>query len=92
MVAEPNSTSDLAERRRTALEFGCVGWLCFALGMICMFQSLLYILVYVPLFLIAFILSIPAMANGRIRSGVMLLVASLIGPPGLFVFKLWNAA
>ena len=91
-VAEQISTSNLAERRRTALELGYVGWLCFALGMILMFQSLLYILLYIPLFVAAFILSIPVMANGRIGSGAMLLVASLIGPPGLFVFKLWTAA
>ena len=56
-----------------------------------MFQSLLSILWYGPLFVAAFILSIPVMANGRIWSGVTLLAASLAGPPGLFVFKLWSA-
>lgn len=57
------------------------GWLCFFLGAGIMYFSVWTFILYVPLFLVAFILSIAAMAQGRIVLGIVLLLATLIVPP-----------
>src|SRR5690242_2997734 len=57
------------------------GWLCFAIGLVLVFVSPLgMLLVYGPLFLAAFVLSIVGMAQGRIAGGVVLLLTSIVVP------------
>lgn len=60
------------------------GWVCFGLGLVFMFVSLFFVFLYGPLFLVAFILSIVAMAQRRIWGGVALLLATLILPTVLW--------
>ena len=60
------------------------GWLCFILGMGVMYLSLWAFIIYVPLFLVGFILSIIAMAQRRIIGGIALLLITLIVPPVLW--------
>ena len=57
------------------------GWVCFLLGVGIMYASLWAFWFYVPLLLIAFILSIAAMSQRRIVGGVLLLFATLAVPP-----------
>ncbi len=57
------------------------GWLCFLLGVGVMYFSLWAFVIYGPLFLVAFILSIAAMAQRRILGGLALLLITLIVPP-----------
>ncbi|MEN3368466.1 MAG: hypothetical protein V7609_609 [Verrucomicrobiota bacterium] len=57
------------------------GWVCFAIGMLLMLLSLWAFIIYGPLLLVAFILSIVAMSQGRIAGGVSLLLCCLIVPP-----------
>ena len=45
------------------------GWICFALGIAVMFFSVWLFIIYIPLFIVAFILSIVALAQKRILSG-----------------------
>lgn len=61
------------------------GWVCFGLGVILMFVTLWSFVIYGPLFLVAFILAIVAIAQKRIGQGVTMLLASLIVPLVLFV-------
>ena len=57
------------------------GWACMAIGLLLVFVSPLgMLLLYGPLFLAAFILSIVGMAQGRIASGIVLLLLSIIVP------------
>ena len=56
------------------------GFVCFALGILFMYLSLLSFLLYVPFFFVAFVLSIVAMAQRRVFGGVGLLLLTLIGP------------
>jgi len=60
------------------------GWVCFGLGLASMFFSLFLVFLYGPLFLVAFILSIVAMAQRRIWGGVALLLTTLILPTALW--------
>lgn len=64
------------------------GWVCFALGLSCMFMSLFLFFLYGPFFLVAFTLSIVAMSQRRVFGGVVLLVATLVVPSvlGLVLF------
>jgi hypothetical protein len=64
------------------------GWVCLGLGLIFMVWSLLFFVLYGPLYLAAFILSIAAMSQRRILGGVSLLVATLVVPSvlGLILF------
>jgi|GEM_PF-2200187 len=56
------------------------GWVCFLLASAIMYYSLWAFLFYGPLFFVAFILSIAAMAQRRILGGVLLLFATLLIP------------
>jgi|GEM_PF-4254260 len=56
------------------------GGVCFIVGMVLMFVSLMTFFLYVPLFIAAFILSIVAMAQGRVAAGLVLLLLTLIVP------------
>lgn len=60
------------------------GWVCFGLGVALMFATLWSFILYGPLFLVAFILAIVAMAQRRVGQGVVLLLASLVVPFILF--------
>jgi hypothetical protein len=53
------------------------GVLCLLIGMVLMFLSLGTFFIYGPLFLAAFVLSIVAMAQGRVAAGVLLLLATI---------------
>ncbi len=57
---------------------------CFAIGIILMFISLWSFIIYSPLFLAAFILSIVAMSQKRVAGGLVMLLLTLIMPPVLF--------
>ena len=61
------------------------GWVCFGVGILFMFHSLWAFIFYVPLFLATSVLSIVAMAQGRVRSGLTLLLCCVIIPPIAFV-------
>lgn len=64
------------------------GIACFAIGIILMFLSMWSFIIYGPLFLVAFILSIVAMAQRRVLGGILLLLATLVVPTilGLYLF------
>ena len=64
------------------------GVACFGIGIIFMFLSMWSFIIYGPLFLVAFILSIVAMAQKRILGGILLLLATLVVPTilGLYLF------
>jgi hypothetical protein len=66
------------------------GWVCFSLGIIFMYLSMWSFFIYVPLLIAAFILSIVAMSQRRVTSGIILLLASIIIPSslGLYLFTL----
>jgi hypothetical protein len=72
--------SEEIERNRTAAAPLLAGWICLALGILFMFLSLATFFLYGPLFLVAFILSIVAMAKGSVARGVALLLMVLIIP------------
>jgi uncharacterized protein (DUF983 family) len=57
---------------------------CFVIGLILMFVSLWSFIIYSPLFLAAFILSIVAMSQKRVAGGLVTLLLTLIVPPILF--------
>jgi hypothetical protein len=64
------------------------GAVCFIVGIILMFLTMWSFFIYGPLFLVAFILSIVAMAQKRILGGILLLLATLVVPTilGLYLF------
>ena len=62
------------------------GTLCLVVGLLLMIFSLLWFFIYVPLFLAAFVLSIIAMAQKRIWSGLAVLLFTCIVPGALFFF------
>ena len=59
---------------------------CFALGVLLMYATLLSFIVYSPLLLAAFILSIVAMA-GHVVGGVLMLVVTVVVPPIVFLTR-----
>jgi hypothetical protein len=61
---------------------------CLVLGLLLMYFTLFSFILYGPLFLVAFILSIVAMAQGRVAGGILLLLATLVIPTimGLVLF------
>jgi hypothetical protein len=61
------------------------GLVCFVFGVVMMCFSLWTVIVYAPLFLAAFVLSIVAMAQKRIAGGVLLLVLTVVVPPILLI-------
>src|SRR5512132_946393 len=64
------------------------GWVCFGVGILFMVHSLWAFIFYVPLFLAASVLSIVAMAQGRVRGGLTLFLCCVIIPPIAFVYCL----
>jgi cell division septation protein DedD len=78
-IITPMSTTESSAMKQGA---AIGGWLCFVLGGVVMYFSLWTFILYVPLFLVAFVLSIVAMAQRRILAGIILLLATLILPPG----------
>ncbi len=62
------------------------GWLCFGLGVLFMYFSLWSFILYLPLFLVAFILAIMALAQKRIGSGISLLLSCLVVPAVLWIY------
>ena len=64
------------------------GWVCFGVGILFMVHSLWAFIFYVPLFLATSVLSIVAMAQGRVRGGLALLLCCVIIPPIAFVYCL----
>jgi hypothetical protein len=64
------------------------GLVCLLLGLGFMYFSLFSFIFYGPLFLVALILSVVAMAQGRVAGGVLLLLFSLVVPTivGLLLF------
>jgi len=69
------------------------GWVCFGLGSVFMFIPVPTWFIYGPLFLASFILSIVAISQRRIASGVTLLLANVLGAPILFIIALlWPGA
>lgn len=89
-VQQAQPASPQSTQVETNVKQGAIigGWVCFALGLICMFLSLFMFFLYGPFFLVAFILSIVAMSQRRVLGGVMLLVATLVVPSvlGLVLF------
>lgn len=57
---------------------------CFLIGIIVMFVSLWAFIMYTPLFLAAFVLSIAAMAQKRVAGGILMMLLTVIVPPVLF--------
>lgn len=57
------------------------GWLCFLLGSGLMYFSLWTFWLYVPMLVVAFVLSITALAQRRIIGGLFLMLAILIATP-----------
>jgi|GEM_PF-2335116 len=56
------------------------GWVCFGLGLLCLWWSLFLFFFYGTFFLVAFILSIVAMSQRRVLGGVSLLITTLLVP------------
>ena len=50
-----------------------------------MLLSLFTFFLYVPLFLVSFVLAIVAMAQGRTGNGIIMLIATLLIPPSLWL-------
>lgn len=69
-------------QEKPRLKTGAVngGTICFLLGLFLMWISFWSFLLYVPLFFVAFILSIVAMAQGRVSAGICLLLSTIIAP------------
>src|SRR5260370_4389554 len=61
------------------------GWVCFGVGAALMFLSVWAIIFYGPLFFAAFVLSIVAMAQGRVVGGLTLLLCCVIIPSLTFL-------
>lgn len=78
----PSLAKAPAKEVQTNVKQGAVigGWVCFALGIGLMRATLLSFFIYGPLFFVAFILGIVAMAQRRVFGGLVLLLATLIGP------------
>lgn len=56
------------------------GWCCFIIGLAIMFYSVWMFFFYVPFFFVSFILAIVAIAQRRVVSGIVLIIALLIVP------------
>ena len=71
--------------KRTNSKALSAGWICFLIGVAIMLFIHTGILFSGPFFLTAFILSIVVITKNRIAAGVVLLLASLIVPPAIFL-------
>ena len=79
-------TKELQTNIRQGAAIG--GWVCFGVASVIMFIPIPTWFIYGPLYLASFILSIVGISQRRIASGIMLLLANVIGAPVLFVFAL----
>lgn len=89
-AAPPAARPVPAKEIQTNIKQGAAigGWVCFGLGSIFMFIPIPTWFIYGPLFLASFVLSIVAMSQGRIASGIILLLANVVGAPVLFIIAL----
>ena len=71
-----------AEQKRGGV---ILGWVCFSLGMMAMHWSHSSVIMYVPLFVLALIISIVATAHSRGVGAVLLLLCTLTGPPVMWM-------
>ena len=85
---QQTSSMGNAQVLQTNVKQGAVigGWLCFAIGLATMYFSMWTFFIYGPLFLVAFILSIIAMAQKRIIGGIALLLTTIILPSILGIY------
>lgn len=72
----------MTEQQIPAQKQGAVigGWVCIALGTALMFWTLFSFLLYLPLFLAAFVLGIVAIAQRRLGHGIPILLLSVVIP------------
>lgn len=86
-VRNPVSTETFSVPAQRKVKHGAMigGAVCFALGVGLMFLSMWSFLIYGPLLLVAFILSIVAMSQSRVIGGLALLLLTLIVPPVLAI-------
>jgi hypothetical protein len=61
-----------------------LGWIALIAASILIFTAPTWLKVYIPLYVLAFCLSIPAMAPRRVLNGIFILVLALFLPPILF--------
>lgn len=72
------------------------GWVCFGLATILALIPLPTFFVYIPLFLVALIMAIVALAQGRTANGLTLLLSTILGGPvivlvaWIFGFAAWS--
>jgi|ERR1035441_461323 DNA-directed RNA polymerase subunit RPC12/RpoP len=95
-AAQPVPAKEIKTNIKQGAAIG--GWVCFVVGCIVMLIPFPTWFIYAPLFFASFVLSIVAMSQGRIASGITLLLANVIGAPILFVIALtiglvtWSSA
>lgn len=58
---------------------------CLIIGLFIMYLSLMSFIIYSPLFIAAFVLSIVAMSQKRVLGGILILLGTVIIPPLLFL-------
>ena len=63
------------------------GWICFVLGIVALIFSIYLFIIYIPLFIASFVLSVIAIAQRNIASGVGLLLTTLIAPWVALIFS-----
>lgn len=61
------------------------GWICFGVAVVVLFIPLPTWFIYGPLFFVSFILAMVAMTQGRVASGMVLLLVNIVGVPVLFL-------
>jgi hypothetical protein len=76
LTTHQNAPTSAAAKQGAAIG----GWVCFGLGALIMYVSVWTFILYLPLFFVAFVLSIVAMAQRRIVLGVILLLATILVP------------
>lgn len=86
----PKSAAVPAKEVQTNVKRGAVivGWVCFGVAAVVLFIPFPTWFLYTPLFFVSFVLGIVALAQGRIASGITLLLANIIGTPVLFIAAL----
>ena len=85
-VVTAHAVAQQAEVRTNVKQGALIGGsVCFVLGIIVMVMSGWLVIFYGPLFFVAFILSIVAMAQRRVLGGVLLLLLTIIVPPVLLI-------
>lgn len=87
-VPVPSQAKAPPKEVQTNVKQGAVigGGVCFALGVLLMFTTMWSFFIYGPLFFVAFILGIVAMAQHRVFGGLVLLLATLIVPAVLGLY------